>query len=87
MGQGDGAQAATSPPVRAGQKVVAATPVEAPPPAQDRSADEGKMTSGEVDGVRLADAPKCDVYVCFEGLLGAHLKWEVHDRIFKGLYW
>lgn len=26
-----------------------------------------------VDGVRLADAAKCEVYVCFEGPLGAHL--------------
>lgn len=29
-----------------------------------------------VDGVHLADATKCKVYVYFDGLLGTHLKPE-----------
>lgn len=40
----------------------------------------------DADKVRLADAAKCEVYVCFEGPLGAHLKQEVRDRIWKGEY-
>lgn len=38
------------------------------------------------DVVRLADAARCEVYVCFEGPLGAHLKQEVRERIQKGEY-
>lgn len=40
----------------------------------------------EVDKVRLADAAKCEVYVCFKGPLGAHLKTEVREKIWKGEY-
>lgn len=39
-----------------------------------------------VDGVRLEDTAKCEVYVCFEGPLGAHLKLEVREHIWKGEY-
>lgn len=28
----------------------------------------------EVDGMRLADSAKCEVYVCFKGPWGTHLK-------------
>lgn len=45
----------------------------------------GKGTVG-VDGVHLADATKCEIYVCFEGPLGAHLKTVVKERIWKGEY-
>lgn len=38
---------------------------------------------GKVDAVRIADAAKCEVYVCFEGLLGEHLKQDVRDKICK----
>lgn len=36
--------------------------------------------------VRIADAAKCEVYVCYEGPLGAHLKQEIRDKIVKGEY-
>lgn len=36
--------------------------------------------------VRLADAAKCEVYVCFEGPLGAQLKPEVREIIWKDEY-
>ncbi|XP_073431742.1 uncharacterized protein [Dendrobates tinctorius] len=36
--------------------------------------------------VRLDDSAKGEVYVCFEGPLGAHLKQEVRERIWKGEY-
>lgn len=39
-----------------------------------------------MDVVRIADAAKCEVYVCFEGSLGTHLKQEVWDKIVKGEY-
>lgn len=39
-----------------------------------------------LDGVRLAGAAICKVYVCFECPLGAHLKPEVKERIRKGEY-
>lgn len=38
------------------------------------------------DGIRLADAEQCKVYVCYEGPLGSHLKAEVRDKIWKGDY-
>lgn len=38
------------------------------------------------DVVRIADAAKCEVYVCYEGPLGAHLKQEVREKIVKGEY-
>lgn len=41
---------------------------------------------GKVDAVRIADAAKCKVSVCFEGPLGAHLKQDVRDKICKGEY-
>lgn len=37
-----------------------------------------------VDGVWLADAARCEVYICYEGPLGSHLKTEVRERIWKG---
>lgn len=36
------------------------------------------------DGMHLADAARGKVYVCFEGPLGAHLKSEVREKIWKG---
>ncbi|KAM3929154.1 uncharacterized protein RB166_006940 [Leptodactylus fuscus] len=38
------------------------------------------------DEVRMADSAKGEVYVCFEGPLGVHLKPEVRERIWKGEY-
>lgn len=38
------------------------------------------------DGVQLADAAREEVYVCFEGPLGEHLKTEIRERIWKGKY-
>lgn len=32
------------------------------------------------------DSAKSEVYVCFEGPLGAHLKAEVREKIWKGEY-
>lgn len=40
-------------------------------------------TKGRTDVVRLADAAKCEIYVCFEGPLGTHLKPEVREKIYK----
>lgn len=34
----------------------------------------------------MADAAKREVYVCFEGPLGAHLKADVKEKIWKGEY-
>lgn len=86
LGQDDGVQASTPPPLGAGQHVVAITPTEAPLLAQDKAADEDKRAMRDTDGVHLADAAKCKVYVCFKGPLGAQLKLEVRDRISKGEY-
>lgn len=33
-----------------------------------------------------ADSAKGEIYVCFEGPLGAHLRAEVHEKIWKGEY-
>lgn len=38
------------------------------------------------EAIRLADSAKCEVYVCFEGPLGAHLKSQVREKIWKGDY-
>lgn len=38
------------------------------------------------DLIRLADAAQYEVYVCFEGPLGAHLKQVVREKIWKGVY-
>lgn len=37
----------------------------------------------EVEKVRLANAAHCEMYVCFEGPLGAHLKQNVREKIWK----
>lgn len=37
----------------------------------------------DADKVPLADAARCKVYVCFEGPLGAHLKTELREKIWK----
>lgn len=44
------------------------------------------MLEKEEDQIRLADAAGCEVYVCFEGPLGAHLKQEVNEQIWRGEY-
>lgn len=44
------------------------------------------MVAGRQDVVRLADAARCQVYICFEGPLGAHLEEEVWEKIWKGEY-
>lgn len=38
------------------------------------------------DGVRLVDAAQCEVYVCYDGPLGSHLKAEVREKIWKRNY-
>lgn len=38
------------------------------------------------DGVRLGDKAQGEVYVCFEGPLGVHLKPEVREKIWRGEY-
>lgn len=47
----------------------------------EKPKDKGEK---EVDRMRLADAAKCEVYVCFEGPLGAHLKPEVPKKFGRG---
>lgn len=44
------------------------------PAAEATTASKGVA---RVDGVRLADSTRYEVYECFEGPLGAHLKPEV----------
>ena len=50
----------------------------------------GKVSTGESAGrqdiIRLADAAKCEVYLCYEGPLGSHLKPEVREKLWKGEY-
>ncbi|KAM8972339.1 uncharacterized protein RCH25_017994 [Pelodytes ibericus] len=45
-----------------------------------------EVKSKDVDPVRLADSSRGDIYVCFEGPMGAHLKQEVRDKIGRGEY-
>lgn len=85
-GQDVGARSSTSSPSGTGQHTKVTTFTEAPPPAQDKAVAEGKKATGDADRVCLVDSVKCKVYVYFEGLLGAHLKQEVRDRIWKGEY-
>lgn len=85
-GQDVGARSSTSSPSGTGRRSEATNSTKAPLPAQDKAAGEGKKVRGDADGVRLVDSVKCEVYVCFEGLLVAHLKPEVRDRIWKGEY-
>lgn len=40
----------------------------------------------EVDNVCVADLTRADVHVCFEGPLGAHLKQEMRERIWRDEY-
>lgn len=42
------------------------------------------LPAGSSDDVRLADVAKGEVYVCFEDPLGAHLKSDFRERIWKG---
>ncbi|KAM3921520.1 uncharacterized protein RB166_010915 [Leptodactylus fuscus] len=48
-------------------------------------APESGLAVGKED-VRMADLAKGEVYVCFEGPLGVHLKQEVREKIWKGEY-
>lgn len=50
---------------------------------ENRGAPEA---AARADVVRIANAAICEVYLCFEVPLGAHLKQEVRDRICKGKY-
>lgn len=47
---------------------------------------EPKQLEAEKEAVRLSDAAKCEVYVCFESPLGEHLKPEVKEKIWRGLF-
>ncbi|CAJ0950815.1 unnamed protein product, partial [Ranitomeya imitator] len=48
---------------------------------------EGALQDKEKEDVpQLDDAARGEVYVCFEGPLGAHLKQEVREKIWKGEY-
>lgn len=48
----------------------------------------GPSSSGETESEapRVSDTARGEVYVCFEGSLGAHLKQEVREKIWKGEY-
>lgn len=54
-----------------------------PAPGKD---DTSKESCKVLDTVRLADAAKCEVYVCFKGPLGVHLTPEVRKKIWRGEY-
>lgn len=48
------------------------------------SRDKAGVTEDAVtkqDSGQLVDSAKCEVYVCFEGPLGAHLKPKIHEKI------
>lgn len=62
--------------------------VESPGTSSGDSAtnSQGKPGDKKAESVRLADAAKSEVYVCFEGPLSAHLKAEVKEKIWKGEY-
>lgn len=51
----------------------------------DKTAVASEMVAMQ-DIIRIADAAKCEVYVCYEGPLGAHLKQEVREKLWKGEY-
>lgn len=46
------------------------------PRVSKEKAGESAQVEAAFDGVRLADAARCEVYVCYEGPLGANLKTE-----------
>lgn len=50
---------------------------------RDKAESSGEAITKQ-DSVRLADSAKCEVYVCFEGPLGAHLKPEFHEKKLEG---
>lgn len=53
----------------------------------EKAGEKGDTEKAErTNMVRTANAAKCEVYLYFEGLLGAHLKQEVRDKIYKGEY-
>lgn len=47
----------------------------------DASAQHESAQMPGFSDVRLADAARGEIYACFEGPLGAHLKPEVKERI------
>lgn len=74
----------------AGVGTPAATVAVTAPESAGSEAAQGKEKATETtdrqDITRLADAARCEVYVCYEGPLGAHLKQEVRDKLWKGEY-
>lgn len=54
--------------------------------ASGEKAGSSQDGAGKTDLVCIADSAKCEVYVCFEGPLGAHLKPEVRENICNGEY-
>lgn len=53
--------------------------------SQDSGGDTAVKAAKKQDLVRLADTAKLR-FMCFEGPLGAHLKLEVREKIWKGEY-
>ncbi|XP_077334587.1 uncharacterized protein LOC143975928 [Lithobates pipiens] len=78
-------------PIRGGEEQV--TEVETPTAPAAPMAEGTAEKTGEkgADLVRLANSAKSEVYVCFEGPLGARLKSEVKEKIWKsyeaGMVW
>lgn len=58
----------------------------ASPTVKARGTKSRKAKESGDDGVRLADKVQCEVYVCFEGPLGVHLKPEIREKIWRGEY-
>lgn len=54
--------------------------------APTSSGTEPKQSVADKEVMRLADAARCEVYVCLERPLGAHLKPEVREKLWKGEY-
>lgn len=48
------------------------------------SADSPRDASKNMYSVHLAYSAKCEVYICFESPLGAYLKSEVREKIWRG---
>lgn len=64
--------------------VTSAVPAVSVPVSKDAVEKAGETwATVRADIICNADAAKSEVYVCFEGPLGAHLKQEVRDKIDK----
>lgn len=55
-------------------------------PGQGVEASPASEVEKEPESAWVSDTAKGEVYICFKGPLGAHLKQEVREKIRKGKY-